>query len=45
MDPRNEGETRTFITLRLLSELGEVDRIFTRLGHLIRVLSEGMSDA
>ena len=23
-----------FITLGLLSELGEVDRIFTRLGHL-----------
>jgi len=26
--------TRTFITLRLLGELGEVDRIFTRLGHI-----------
>jgi hypothetical protein len=26
--------TRTFITLCLLGELGEVDRIFTRLGHI-----------
>jgi len=26
--------TRTFITLSLLGELGEVDRIFTRLGHV-----------
>ena len=27
----------TFITLGLLSELGEVDRVLTRLGHLRRV--------
>ena len=26
----------TFITLGLLSELGEVDGVFTRLGHLWR---------
>ncbi len=30
--------TRTFITLSLLGELGEVDRIFMRLGHVVNPL-------